>query len=451
MNSRRRDSSRVNEIFACLLEEYDLPKLKKKFPSVREIRTAFRCGQNTATAVLNMLAEHFHFKRIPRSKSRLSLDVSGSCGDSVWNDFLYQKRQCTIVILQASAFCWQPLIEEFNKEHSKPLKLHLICYPEEYDAIIDSGEADLLLLPNHPCTIGISGGSSRFMDLSGLAEKFPLELLHQAALIKDREKNIRGIAPALVPKLLISHRELNALPGRQMDIFELPEELEKIKKANPALRYAAIFDSYLHFFCSCGADIPSLIAGDKSELEKCRRALELFRKLCSSQLVPANSELLDWGCSSFFNRETAMLESFYSKIPRSFNDRYSFELSPARAGLPLPVISEALVICPGSIRYEQAWDFIKYVLTPPAQQMLLARMNGFSVLKGLKPLGMPAGIHDLFAPVLKSAVRPSHEELMTPARFRFFESGVDRMVKYGGDINSFLADFRNQNKGTDIK
>ena len=446
-NGYSKDSSRINEIFACLLEEYDLPKLTKKFPSVREIRTAFRCGQNTATAVLNMLAEHFHFKRIPRSKSRLSLDVSGACGSSVWNDFLYQKRQCTIVIPQASAFCWQPLIEEYNKEHRRPLKLHLICHLEEYSDIIDSGEADLLLLPNHPATIGINGGISRFMDLSGIADKFAPEHLHPAAMIRDQENNLRGIAPALVPKLVIFHKELSALPEERMNIFDLPEILGKIKNANSALRYAAIFDSYLNFFSNCGLDIPALLNGAPGEKELCRKAIELFHKLYSEKLVPANSELLDFGCPSFFSCETAMMESYYSKIPRSCESRYRFDLSPAKPGIPYTVISEALVVCPGSIRYEQAWEFIKYVLTPPAQQMLLARMNGFSVLNGLKPLGMPRIIYDLFAPALKNAVRCSYENLMTPARFRFFESGIDRLIKYGGDLNSFLDDLKKQYSG----
>lgn len=449
MNMNNKDSSRINEIFACLLEEYDLAKLMEKFPSVREIRTAFRCGQNTATTVLNMLAEHFHFKRTPRCKSRLSLDLSGSCGETVWSDFLYQKRQCTIVILQDSAFCWQPLIEEFNKEHHHPLKMRLICHIEECDGLIDSGEADLLLLPNHPATIGIAGGLSRFMDISGLANNLPLASLHQAAMIRDRENIIRGIAPALVPKLLISHKKLNALPQKQMDIFELPAELGKIKKANPLLQYAASFDSYLHFFCNCGLDIAGLLDGAETESRLCFRALELFRSLYKRQLIPANSDLLSWGYVSFFNRETAMVESFYSKIPRSFGNRYRFDLSPAAPDLPLPLISEALVICPGSVRYEQAWDFIKYVLSPSAQQMLLSRMNGIPVLKGLKPLSMPREIHDLFSPVLKNAVRRSYENLMTPARFRFFESGIDRLVKYGGDMNSFLEDFKLQCRGTE--
>ena len=318
MNKNSKDSSRINEIFACLLEEYDLTKLMKKFPSVREIRTAFRCGQNTATTVLNMLAEHFHFKRIHRCKSRLFLDVSGSCGETVWSDFLYQKRQCTIVILQDSAFCWQPLIEEFNKDHQHPLKMRLICHLEEYDGVIDSGEADLLLLPNHPATIGIEGGLSRFMNISGLADNLSLASFHQVAMIRDRENVIRGVAPALVPKLLISHRELSALPAKQMNIFELPEELDKIKKANPVLRYAASFDSYLHFFCNCGLDIAGLMDGVHDGSGIFFRALELFRTLYKKQLIPANSDLLDWGYFSFFNRETAMVESFYSKIPRSF-------------------------------------------------------------------------------------------------------------------------------------
>ena len=446
-----KDSSRIHEIFACLLEEYDLPKLTKKFPSVREIRTAFRCGQNTATAALNMLAEHFHFKRIPRSKSRLSLDVSGACGSSVWNDFLYQKRQCTIVIPQASAFCWQPLIEEYNKEHRQQLNLHLICHLEEYSDIIDSGEADLLLLPNHPATIGIDGGVSRFMDLAGLADKFAPELLHPAAFLRDPEGCIRGIAPALVPKLVIFHKELSGLPEKRMDIFDLPEILGRIKKENSGLRYAAIFDSYFNFSWNCGLNIPALLTGDPAELEVFCHAVGLFHKLYSDKLVPANSELLDFGCPSFFSRETAMMESFYSKIPRSCESRYRFELSPAQPGRPYTVISEARVVCPGSIRYEQAWEFIRYVLTPPAQQMLLSRMNGFSALTGLKPLGMPRMIYDLFSPVLKSAVRCSYENLMTPARFRFFESGVDRIIKYGGDLNSFLDDLKKQCKGTDLK
>ena len=329
------------------------------------------------------------------------------------------------------------------------MKLRLICHLEEFNGLIDSGDADLLLLPNHPSTVGIEGGLSRFMNVSGLADKLPLESLHPAVLLKDRENGIRGIAPALVPKLLISHRDLNALPEKQMNIFDLPGELEKIRNANPALRYVAIFDSYLHFFANCGFDISRFLTGEARELKKCFQALELFRTLYNDRLIPANSELLNWGCPSFFNRETAMLESFFSKIPRSFGSRYRFGLSPVSPGLPLSLISEALVICPGSIRYEQAWDFIKYVLSPSAQQMLLSRMNGISVLNGLKPLGMPAEIHALFAPVLRNAVRCSYENLMTPARFRFFESGIDQLVKYGGDMNSFLEDFKNQCKGSE--
>ena len=141
-----------------------------------------------------------------------------------------------------------------------------------------------------------------------------------------------------------------------------------------------------------------------------------------------------------------MIEPFYSKIPRAGSDRYRFALSPAAEGVPYTVISEVMAIPPGSIRYEQALNFIKYVLTPPAQQLLLSRMNGFSVLNDLKPLGMTSLIYDTFAPVLSRALRSPCEDMITPVNYRFFESGIDRLIKYGGDLSRFVNDLAGQFK-----
>lgn len=444
MNSSGKNSTRAQEIFNCLLEEYDLPKLTKQFPSVRKIRTAFRCGQNTATEALNMLAEHFHFKRIPRSKSRLTLDLSE--GVSVWNDFLYQKRQCTVVMDQATAYYWQPVIDAYNQEHPSALKVRLICHLGEYAQIIDSGEADLLLLPNHPAVVGIKGGVSRFMELPGFDGEFLPGALHPAALVRDPEGAVRGIAPELVPKLLIFNKNLAGLPEKQMDIFELPQHLKKIKELNPGIRYSALFESYWGFFSNCGLNIAALPEKEESAIKCCSNAIELFRTLYKEKLVPAISDLLDFDYSLFFNGDAAMIEPFYSKIPRAGSDRYRFALSPAAEGVPYTVISEVMAIPPGSIRYEQALNFIKYVLTPPAQQLLLSRMNGFSVLNDLKPLGMTSLIYDTFAPVLSRALRSPCEDMITPVNYRFFESGIDRLIKYGGDLSRFVNDLAGQFK-----
>lgn len=444
MCAAEKDSSRINEIFSCLLEEYDLPKLTKKFPSVREIRTAFRCGQNTATTVLNMLAEHFHFKRIPRSKSRLSLDVSGTLGISVWNDFLYQKRECTLVVPQTSAFCWQPMVDEYNKHHRFRLKLQLICHLEEYFDIISGGSADLLLLPNHPVLTGIPGGLSRFMELDALIGNFPISNFYNSTFLRDADGRCRGIAPALVPKLLIAHNEISGMPEEALTVSTLPSLLQNIKQRNPELDYSAIFDSYINFFGNCGLDIAALAQDCRSELDKWKYYIDLFKTLYNGKLVPAISELLDFGYPHFFNHKTAMMESFYSKIPRSSEQHYSLRPCPVETGVAHSVISEILVICPGSIRYEQAWEFIKYTLSPPGQQLLLSRMNAFSVLPNLKPIGMPQAIFDMISPLLAHAVRRPCDNLLTPELFRFFESGIDRLIKYGGDVESFLYDFKQQ-------
>lgn len=439
---------RQEEIYRCLLSQYDLPRLTEKFPSVREIRTSFRCGQAAATEALNRLAEHYHFKRVPRGKSRLTLDFSRSGRNFSWYDFLYQKRECTIVFQQDVAFCWQPIVEEYNREHSnRPIRSHLVCHEEEFRVLLADSAIDLVLLPNHPGLVGLQKGLQVFKELTQLAKSLPRQNYYDSMFLYDGAGVLRGIAPALVPKLLFCNQYAGQLPKAGLNIRNLASFLRGIKQNHPDLLYSAVFDSYLNFFTNCGLDPVLSLSNNFSDLRSWDRQVGFFRQLYQEKLVPAISDLVHYGYHFFADGQAAMMELYYSKIPRFMESGcIDFTLPPRAPNVPYHVVSEVLGICQGSIRYEQAWDFIEYVLQPRIQQLLLSRMNAFSILCGLRPLHMRESVYERVEPMLRRAVRRSSDNIMTPQLFRCFESGMDSLIKYGGSTQHFLEDFQRQYK-----
>ncbi|MBQ6471815.1 MAG: hypothetical protein IJJ33_07520 [Victivallales bacterium] len=438
-----RSVQRPEEIYRCLLTQYDLPRLMKKFPAVREIRTAFHCGQAVATEALNRLAEHYHFKRTPRGKTRLKLDFSNAGRNFGWYDYLYQRRECAIVFQQDIAFCWQPIVEEYNREHpNRPIRSHLVCYVEEFRRLTADSAIDLVLLPNHPCLVGLRKGLAAFQDLTPLAKSLPTTDYYPSAFLHDNTGQLRGIAPALVPKLLFFRPNVGQIPLDGMKMSALPALLRKIKQGNPGLLYAAVFDSYLHFLSNCGLDPSVSLARGFSDCGAWEEQVDLFRQMCRDKLVPSVCDLVNSGYPFFADGQSAMMEMYYSKIPRFVEDGgLDFALPPLAPGTPYSVVSEVLGICQGSIRYEQAWEFIEFILQPRVQQLLLSRMNAFSVLRKVRPIGMPETVWRRVTPMLENAVRRRSDNIMAPSLFRCFESGIDCLVKYGRSFRHFLEDF----------
>ena len=436
---------RSEEIYRCLLVQYDLPQLTKKFPSVREIKDTFRCGQNVATEALNRLAEHYHFKRTPRGKSYLALDISGISWKNVWHDFQYQKRECTIMLSQDIAFCWQPVIDEYNRTHpSTPIRTHLICHVEEFRLLSTNASVDLVLLPNHPCLIGLKGFSG-FKNLTQLAQTLPCKDYYKSMFLYDSAGQLRGIAPALVPKLLFFNKHISEIPEKNITMNNLYPLLRKIKQNSPSLLYAAVFDSYLSFFSYCGLDPARSMKNHFRDWKQWEKRLELFQTMYRENLIPSVLDLVNYGYSFFADHQAAMIELYYSKIPRLRDETYSDFIPPPQIiGAPYCIASEMLGICQGSIRYEQAWNFIVFLLQPHVQQLLLSRMNAFSILRGLKPCHMSESFYRRIEPLLADAVRRESDSIMTPQLFRCFESGMDSLVKYGGSIQHFLEDFQDQ-------
>ncbi len=445
-SKRSRKEGRSEEIYRCLLTQYDLPHLTARFPSVREIRNTFRCGQAAATAALNRLAEHYHFKRTPRGKSRLALDFSDASRNFGWHDFLYQKRECTIVFQQDVAFCWQPIVEEYNREHpNRPIRSQLVCHEEEFRLLMVDSAIDLILLPNHPSLVGLRKGLQVFKELTLLAKSLPRRNYYESMFLYDGDGRLRGIAPALVPKLLFYNQYADRIPQTGLNMKNLPAFLRGVKRRHPELLYAAVFDSYLNFFASCGLDPVFSLAGNFRDFKIWEKQVEVFRRLYREKLVPSVCDLVNYGYHFFADGQAAMMELYYSKIPRFMEAGYlDFTLPPRALNAPYHVVSEVLGIGQGSIQYEQAWDFIEYVLQPRIQQLLLSRMNAFSILRGLRPLHMRESVYSRVEPMLSQAVRRSSDNIMTPQLFRCFESGMDSLIKYGGSIRYFLKDFQTQ-------
>ena len=221
---------------------------------------------------------------------------------------------------------------------------------------------------------------------------------YETMFLRDAAGKLRGIAPALVPKLLFYNQYAECIPPQKdLTLKSLPGILRKIKQKHPELLYAAVFDSYLNFFVNGGLDPIKSLSHHFNDLKKWEEMVDYFRQLYHEKLVPSLSDLVNYnyGYSFFADGQIAMIELYYSKIPRfTESDYIDFIQSPRANGVPLSVISEVIGICHGSIRYEQAWDFIKYVLLPPVQHLLLSRMNAFSILRGLRPLRMKESVYN---------------------------------------------------------
>ena len=433
-------SDRANEIFTSLCENFTQEKLLKRFPTVREIRLSFRCGQGIATEALEMLAEHFHFQR-KKGKEKPTMDFSRF---NSWNHFLRRKKGCIIAFPKVLSFSWTPLIEQFNRTHKHQLIPKAIINSDEYiNEIIAENSADLLILPNHPFILGINRGLKNFIDLEPLTAGIPKEDYYSTMFLKDFQGTIRGIAPALVPKIFYcSKRYQEALSGMH-NFSDLPGTLKKIRNRYPEIIYPAVFDSYLHFLCGWGVDLS--VQSDFTDYDSWCSGIEFLKKLIQDRLIPPVSELIDYGFSMFFSGQTAMMEAFLVSIPdENPNNKYFIRPRLCNDHVPYAVSSEVLTICEGSAQYEQAWDFIQFTLSARIQQMLVCRMNAFSVLKNLKPIKMSHSVFELFRPILENARRDPYENWLTPKRFHCLEFQIERLIKYGGSIKRFLADLKRE-------
>ena len=428
-------SSRANEIFASLCETFTQKELVKKFPTVREVRKSFRCGQNVATEALELLAQHFHFCR-QKGKAKPVLDFSQF---NSWNDFLGRKKECFIALPKELAICWLPLIENFNINSKSHITPRVVVHSEEYNGLIAEGSVDLVILPNHPTVLGINGGLKNFIDLEPFVSALPHEKYYPAIFVKDLAGVVRGIAPDLVPIIMWGNRKYNDCLKDLHYISDLPEVLREIKRTFPEVKFPAVFDSYLNFLCSWGIDPFVSVQNGFSDHHNWECCINCLQQLVAEKLIPPVSDLMNYGFSMFFNGESAMTETFLALVaPDRYNDKYFIRPRLVNKGVQHTVSSEVLAICEGTPMYELAWEFIKFCLSPRMQQQLLGRMNGFSVLKGLKPLKMNDDIYNNIASVLEHSRRDAYENWLTPRKYRSMEFQIDRLVKYGGDIKRFF-------------
>jgi hypothetical protein len=148
------------------------------------------------------------------------------------------------------------------------------------------------------------------------------------------------------------------------------------------------------------------------------------------------------GVRWFESGQIAAREIFHSAVRHFMEFCPEFDLlpMPAAAGVGRSVFSEFFSICTSSINYSTAWDFIMFALSRPIQKFLIEANTVMPVKRHLRPPHLTSEQFNVFAEVLNnSSMRP--EDYYLPVQLRLIiETGVDRWIKFNGDIEEFLLD-----------
>lgn len=430
---------RALEIYQDLAAKVDLLQPGETLPSIRALQRQYYASQKTICAALHHLEASCSLIRQPRRKARLSIE-SDTSGSGV-------RRLFTVLGLSSSvAANWQPVIDLFNERHRRQIKPHYVDTLEELVALCQYGQVDFAMFHCNPITQGTLSNSLSFINLQELAKTLHADDYYPGLLISDPEQRFWGIVATLSTSAFFVNRSFAHIACQDYTWEELLPQLRKLQQTHRDLLYPFVFNGYYTFLMHNGARM--LDPGNPSRLcfnnPQFINALKILQKILKEQLAPLFSETyfhqssLRW----FENRQIGAMEIFLTAVKRMkvISPEYDLFPMPAQRGVRREVYSEFFSICASSLNYATAWDFIKLTLSKQVQQLLTRHMMNMPIRRHLRPEHFTQEQFQVFAGVLENGCNPP-ENYYLPIQLRLLiETGVDRWMKYGGDMEEFLCD-----------
>lgn len=433
---------RALEIYLDLCRDADKMPTGSVLPSLRELQRRYSASQKTVKTALDHLATTRQLLRQPRRKTRI-FSTASTQKTSHW---IPQHTLVTTLGLSGSiAATWQPIIDRFNENNHRIIKPHYVETLPELIELSCQGKVDFVLFHCNPILDGCLGSTLPFIDLKEFIKTMKLGDFYSAMLIVDPGNRFWGIAADLAISVILSNRRFGKLPCEDFTWGELLPYLRKIKKDNPTLLYPLGLNGYSIFLMQNGVNMVDSVTGELNfSPDKFTDSLYLLKSIINENIAPLFSETYyDHASMRWFeNNQVAACEIFPSVIKHfgEFCPEFDLLPMPAAPGAVRSVFSEFFSICASSINYSTAWDFIMFALSRPIQKLLIENNTVMPVRRHLAPPHMTPEQFDVFSNVLdNSSMRPEDYYLPVPLRL-MIETGVDRWIKFNGDIKEFLFD-----------
>ena len=437
---------RALSVYLDLCRYVDTLPAGSPLPSLRELQRRYTAGQQTVTAALRHLAETRAVSCSPRRKARLyqASSVPGNQHTSSRSGGM-QHHDATVVlgIDCMLAPVWQTVIERFNESSSRPVRPHYTKNLSELTELAQRGEVDFTLFQVNPISQGLLGTTLPFVELKEFIKTIDTKKFYPPFRIVDPDGRNWGISAALSSIVIFGNRRLASLPCGDFTWPDLLPYLREIKNSRTDLLYPFAFNGYSTFLMHEGVKMVDPDTGRLSlSVENFSGALQLLKDILEEGIAPLYSETYHdrSGLRWFENGEIASREAFHSTV-KNFMALYpEFDLvpMPVAKGVKRSIYSEFFSICAGSIYYNTAWDFIKFVLSPEIQRFLITENTMMPVLRGLRPPHISQEQFDVFSETLNESAAPL-EEYFLPVPVRLIiETEIDRWIRFGGRIDEML-------------
>ncbi len=430
---------RALEVYQDLAAKVDLLQPGETLPSIRALQRQYFASQKTICAALRHLESSCSLIRQPRRKARLSIEPGHPLGG--------QQGLVTVLGLSSSVSAnWQPVIDLFNERHRRQIRPHYVDTLEELVALCQYGQVDFALFHCNPITQGTLSNSLSFINLQELAKTLNADDYYPGLLISDPEQRSWGIVASMSTSAFFVNRSFAHIPCQDYTWEELLPQLRKMQLAHRDLLYPFVFNGYYTFLMHNGArmldtDNPSRLCLNNPQFI---HALKFLQAILNDHLAPLFSEtyLHQSSFRWFENKQIGAMEIFLTAVKRMrvISPDYDLFPMPAHRCVKREVYSEFFSICASSLNYATAWDFIRLTLSEQVQQLLIRNMMNMPIRRHLRPEHFTPEQFDVFAGVLENGCNPP-ENYYLPIQLRLLiETGVDRWMKYGGDLEDFLGD-----------
>ena len=440
---------RALSVYLDLCRYVDKLPAGSPLPSLRELQRSYTAGQQTVTAALRHLAETRSISCSPRRKARLYQASSVSDGNqhSSSRSGWMPHHDATVVLGLDCILApvWQTVIERFNENASRPVRPHYAKNLSELTELVRHGGVDFALFHVNPISQGVLETTLPFVELKEFIKTIDAKKFYPPFRIVDPDGRNWGISAALSSVVIFGNRKLAPLPCEDFTWPDFLPYLREIKNSRTGLLYPFAFNGYSTFLMHEGV---KMVDPDTGRLalsgENFAGALQLLKDILEEGIAPLYSETYHdrSGLRWFENRQIASREAFHSHIKDFMTFYPDFDLLPipVRKGVKRSIYSEFFSICAGSIYYNTAWDFIKFVLSPAIQQYLSTENTMMPVLRGLRPPHLSQEQFEVFSDTLDESVPPP-EEYFLPVPVRLIiETEIDRWIRFGGCIDEILRD-----------
>jgi len=428
---------RYRNVLQILCKEYEALPGNAPVPSVRSVKQRFGIGSAAAEEILHQLFQKYALAHTARKKVRKPVrsgvqTLPAASGETVL---------CT---MSDMGYFWEPIVQEFNRLHRQRIFVRYLTYLSDFFAEMAHPACDFYLFPTNPVFLEIVRDSGLFIDLDIMMSGMDTKAYYPCVFLQDAGRKTWGIAPNLIMDVLCVRRDLYRLPYVDLQWDEFRDILRQVKRTCAGkIGHALVFPCYHSMMTHLGMRTidPETLAFDASQ-GRYEEAYSYMQTILGEKLAPYVSDCINQEeeVSLFYRGGSAFHVFSHKRVPP--NMAHEIDLCPLPVKRPeyRKIQSEVFAVSAGSMNYERAWSFIQFVLSKEIQHQMLDSLHVMPAMRGLCPPNMTPPQFRLFASALEQASRHCEDSLFTLRMQKFFDSSMDRCLKYGGDFARIMLE-----------